>query len=390
MKRMTVALLLSFAVACLVGAQKKSDTEKPTFQAIRIEKAKISNQSGKWVEGSRVLFSNSTYDTKGNLSESNVYKSDGSLYSKYVSTYGANGKKTEEIYFNAKGSVLDKIVYTHDAVGRLTEKLHYGTKQSPMGKSVLKRDLTRITEMIRYDAKGSLESKTTYTYHDTDNRIEISYYDSKGTLNEKSTDAYNSAGELMGSASYQPNGSRIAMSAYVYDGNGNVVEEAFYNVDGLSKWRYTYDSDSNGNWVKQTTSHLVNKSGTLIYEPTDLTYRTITYYSGLSKTDQPDDSSLANKVEVSETRSVLRGVTIKRVEPAYPQQAAAARITGAVIVQILIEEDGNVISARAMLGDSLLREASEAAAWHWKFTPTLVGGEPSRARANAVFNFAGR
>jgi TonB family protein len=244
--------------------------------------------------------------------------------------------------------------------------------------------------MSRYDAKGALESKTIYIYHDTDNRIETSYYDPKGTLDQKSIDVYNSGGMLVESSSYKPDGSRIAMSAYIYDGSGNVIEEAFYNVDGLSKWRYIYDFDSNGNWVKQTVAHLVNKSGTLTYDPTDITYRTITYYSGLSKTHQPEDSSLASKVEISETKSALNGVTIKRVEPVYPQQAVAARVSGKVIVQILIEEDGNVISARAMLGDSLLREAAEAAAWHWKLTPTLVGGEPTRARATAGFNFAGR
>lgn len=142
--------------------------------------------------------------------------------------------------------------------------------------------------------------------------------------------------------------------------------------------------------MKQTTSHLVNKPGTLIFDPTDITYRTITYYSGLSKARQSEDSSLANKVEVKLTKSVLNGVTIKRVEPVYPQQAVAARVSGKVIVQILIEEDGNVISARAMRGDSLLRAAAEAAAWRWKLTPTLVGGEPTRARATAGFNFAGR
>jgi protein TonB len=73
---------------------------------------------------------------------------------------------------------------------------------------------------------------------------------------------------------------------------------------------------------------------------------------------------------------VLAGAATKRVEPVYPPLAKAARISGAVVVEITIDEAGKVIAAHAVTGHALLKDAAVAAAGAWEFHPTLLQGTP--------------
>ena len=62
--------------------------------------------------------------------------------------------------------------------------------------------------------------------------------------------------------------------------------------------------------------------------------------------------------------------------PAYPAEAIAARITGTVTIEAVIDPAGNVTSARVLQGVPMLDDAALAAVRQWKYTPTLVNGEP--------------
>jgi len=77
---------------------------------------------------------------------------------------------------------------------------------------------------------------------------------------------------------------------------------------------------------------------------------------------------------IRSTGNVLQGSAIRQVEPAYPALAKAAGVTGSVVVEILIDERGNVISANALSGHPLLKDAAVEAARGWKFNPTRVEG----------------
>jgi protein TonB len=81
------------------------------------------------------------------------------------------------------------------------------------------------------------------------------------------------------------------------------------------------------------------------------------------------------------------GGTLKRVDPVYPVQARQARLTGAVTVEVMINEQGNVSSARALSGPMALRDAAVGAARAWKFKPSTLGGVPVPTTTNIIFNF---
>jgi protein TonB len=84
---------------------------------------------------------------------------------------------------------------------------------------------------------------------------------------------------------------------------------------------------------------------------------------------------------------VLNGKAIRLVQPTYPPIARAARASGAVSVQVTLDEEGNVISARAVSGHPLLKSSAEAAARQSKFSPTRLSGQPVKVTGVIVYNF---
>lgn len=91
---------------------------------------------------------------------------------------------------------------------------------------------------------------------------------------------------------------------------------------------------------------------------------------------------------IQKASGVLVTSAIKRVEPEYPSLAKAANASGAVRVEVTIDETGNVISARAVSGHPLLKAAAVDAARQWQFSPTTLSGEPVKVAGTLTFNFA--
>ena len=86
---------------------------------------------------------------------------------------------------------------------------------------------------------------------------------------------------------------------------------------------------------------------------------------------------------------VLNGKAQSLPIPAYPAAARAVGASGAVNVQVTIDETGNVISAAAVSGHPLLRQAAEQAARQAKFAPTLLSGQPVSVTGVLVYSFVG-
>ena len=84
---------------------------------------------------------------------------------------------------------------------------------------------------------------------------------------------------------------------------------------------------------------------------------------------------------------VVNGKARNLVTPTYPAAAKAVRASGAVNVQVTIDEDGNVISASAVSGHPLLRAAAVSAARASKFSPTQLSGQPVKVTGVIIYNF---
>jgi TonB family protein len=84
---------------------------------------------------------------------------------------------------------------------------------------------------------------------------------------------------------------------------------------------------------------------------------------------------------------VLNGKAVSKPQPEYPEIAKAARASGTVTVQILVDEEGNVVSASAVSGHPLLQQAAVAAARAAKFSPTRLSGQPVKVSGVVTYNF---
>lgn len=84
---------------------------------------------------------------------------------------------------------------------------------------------------------------------------------------------------------------------------------------------------------------------------------------------------------------VINGQALSLPKPEYSAAARAAKASGSVSVQVTIDENGNVFSAEAISGHSLLRDAAEQAAWQAKFSPTKLQGKAVRVTGVIVYNF---
>lgn len=84
---------------------------------------------------------------------------------------------------------------------------------------------------------------------------------------------------------------------------------------------------------------------------------------------------------------VLNGKAVNLVKPSYPAAARAVKASGAVNVQVTIDEQGNVISASAVSGHPLLRASSVQAARASKFSATMLSGQPVKVTGIIVYNF---
>ncbi len=84
---------------------------------------------------------------------------------------------------------------------------------------------------------------------------------------------------------------------------------------------------------------------------------------------------------------VVNGKAISLPAPPYPAAAKAVGAKGSVSVQVLIDENGNVVSAAATGGHPLLRSAAEGAARRAKFRPTELSGQPVKVSGVITYVF---
>jgi TonB family protein len=87
------------------------------------------------------------------------------------------------------------------------------------------------------------------------------------------------------------------------------------------------------------------------------------------------------------TSTILQGTAIRRVEPPFPRIAIVAGVSGSVVVEVLVDEKGVVVSARALSGHVLLRSAAESAARGWRWNPTVLNDVPIQVVGTITFNF---
>jgi TonB family protein len=84
---------------------------------------------------------------------------------------------------------------------------------------------------------------------------------------------------------------------------------------------------------------------------------------------------------------ILNGRAISMPLPKYPADARAAGASGEVSVKVVFDESGNVIWAKAISGQQLLRSAAEDAARRTTFKPVTLSGKPMKVSGILLYKF---
>ena len=86
-------------------------------------------------------------------------------------------------------------------------------------------------------------------------------------------------------------------------------------------------------------------------------------------------------------KPVINGEALSLPKPPYPPIAKQHRIQGTVNVQVLIDETGKVISAKAVSGNPALMDAAQRAAFGARFSPTMIGDQAMKVSGVIIYNF---
>jgi protein TonB len=123
------------------------------------------------------------------------------------------------------------------------------------------------------------------------------------------TTTYDQKGNRVDNAYFlEAGGTLTGKEVYKYDDRGNIVEMTLHNADGslLAKEVYAYEFDAVGNWVKMTTSVAIIEGGKVTFEPSEVTYRSISYFLDegmLAKMSQPASAAPAASPTAPATNS---------------------------------------------------------------------------------------
>lgn len=108
----------------------------------------------------------------------------------------------------------------------------------------------------------------------------------------------------------------------------------------------------------------------------------------VAETKLPDPPPVAEpKVPKVKSEGVVNGKATYLPPPPYPIPAKMVGAYGVVNVQVTIDEEGKVISSKAVSGHALLRGSAESAAWKARFSPTLLSRVPVKVTGVIVYNF---
>ena len=78
---------------------------------------------------------------------------------------------------------------------------------------------------------------------------------------------------------------------------------------------------------------------------------------------------------------------ISMIQPTYPEIARAARIQGDVVIDAVIDTNGNIVQMKLVSGHPLLVGAAMDALRRWKYEPTYLDEQPVSIELNVTIHF---
>jgi len=94
----------------------------------------------------------------------------------------------------------------------------------------------------------------------------------------------------------------------------------------------------------------------------------------MKKRVTPEDAPRPPRIRIG--GAVQNARLLNRVQPEYPESARRARIQGTVKLHTIIGKDGRISQITSVHGVCVLAESAVAAVRQWRYSPTLMNGDP--------------
>jgi TonB family protein len=303
-----------------------------SVRRIRTEVVKLSAVAGKTVEDSkRVVLETSEYDLKG--------------------------VKTQNQYFPTEGAALTgREVYKYDDKGNISEMTLVGADGSLVSKEVYKYDYDSIGNWVKMTASVAVVENGRISFEPTEVTYRTIFYyldAAMAKMLQPGTSSVPVANAATGEVVGQP--SKPADSKLV---------SALPPATSFDKLRLSGVMPPSGDFrnVADETSRKVVVTNS---DPPPVPRPLLKPVSG----------------------GVLNGKAISLPAPSYPEFARRAHTGGLVEVEVVVDENGKVISARALAGPPALRDVSVQAALRAQFSPTKLSGQPVKITGRINYNF---
>lgn len=350
---------------------------------IRTETAKLSNKNGKPVEGARVALEVAAYDIKGNKTENAYYPVPGAaLTGKEVYKYDEKGNIVEMTLLNADGSLASKEIYTYefDFAG----------------------NWTKMTTSVAVIENGKLSFEPTEVTYRT-----ISYYldDNIAKMMQAAQTAAATPAAPTAVASSSPATNAVASTATA-PANPNAKTEMAVSKPAATDSAKPASTLPAASIVKTSVSVTDKQSAPASSAPkndvaSNKPAKNEKESSTPAEKNENAKSGQAGKAEAEQptqpvakppvrpvSGGVLNGKATSLPIPDYPASARSARASGVVVVEVVIDVSGKVISARAVSGPALLQQAAVQAAYRARFSPTMLSGQAVKVSGTINYNFA--
>ncbi|HZI60738.1 MAG TPA: TonB family protein [Pyrinomonadaceae bacterium] len=346
------------AVNAPVETDRSRDGLIGPVRRIRTEIAKLVMTDGRQGEAKHVLVELAAYDIKGNKIENQYFPiaGGGTLTGKEVYKYDEKGNISEMTLLNPDGSLLSKETYKYefDFLGNWNKM---------------------TTSVAVVDSRGITFEPTEVTYRS------IMYY-----LDENMLKTMSGAP----AAAPQPAPPANANTA------ANTTAPPVTKSAADPKAKSTDPKANAANKSRETRKPIVapdlpaaSASATqMIANPNDVRTPTAVITNQEVRISLEEPPPAPRPILKPVSGGVLNGTAISLPQPVYPEAAKRTRTAGLVSVEVILDETGKVISATAMSGPTLLREAAVQAALRAKFSPTKLSGQPVKVSGTINYKFA--
>jgi TonB family protein len=304
---------------------------------VRTEVAKLSSMDGRQTESKHIVLELVAYDIKGNKIENQYFPIAGAtLTGKEVYKYDEKGNISEMTLLNADGTLLSKETYKYE--------FDFAGNWNKM-----------TTSVAVVDARGVTFEPTEVTYRS------IMYY-----LDEN-------------------------MVRMVNPGNTTPAAPAANTAPKpVNDPKNTAANNSKGTTTAPTlpsASANASKMGSAGPEMRNSVVNT-NQSVPLVALDEPPPSAGPRPILKPVSGGVLNGIALSLPPPTYPEAAKRMRTSGVVTVDVVLDENGKVVSATATGGPTILRDPAVQAALKARFSPTKLSGQPVKVSGTINYKFA--